>query len=182
MERLKQSIQVAINSREARGNQTLPILPSSEREALIATYHPDSRADAYRTLKTGPNAGERTVHEVAELLEAESSVDVETDLIPAHEVDVLVVGGGGAGSTAALTCKEMGANVLLVTKLRLGDSNTVMAQGGMQVAIGENDSPVTHFKDTMRGGHYKNDPDILRTLVENSPKAAQWLMNLGVLF
>jgi len=119
---------------------------------------------------------------VAELLESDSLLSDDLDLTPQYRVDVLVVGGGGAGATAALTAKSLGADVLLVTKLRLGDSNTVMAQGGMQVAITDDDSPVTHFFDTLRGGHHKNDPNLLKVLVEEGPMAAQWLIQLGVLF
>ena len=182
MDDVTQSKKKALEGREARRNQTVPIQPLAERERLIATYHPDSKTEAYRKIRIGPNAGERTVHELADLLEADSPIDPGTDLTPHYQADVLVVGGGGAGCTAALTCKEQGAEVFLVTKLRLWDSNTVMAQGGMQVAIGEDDSPVTHFFDTLRGGHHKNDPGLLKTLVEESPKAAEWLIRLGVLF
>ncbi|HSG06070.1 MAG TPA: FAD-binding protein, partial [Nitrospiria bacterium] len=73
-------------------------------------------------------------------------------------------------------------SVMLATKLRLGDSNTVMAQGGMQVAVGENDSPIQHFYDTYRGGHRKNDRNLLKALVSEGPSAAEWLISLGVLF
>ena len=168
--------------RELRRAQTLPVLAPSERDRLIKTYHPDSKAEAYRAIRVGPNQGERTVREVADLLESDSPVAVDLDLTPQYQVDVLVVGGGGAGATAALTAQAQGADVLLVTKLRLGDSNTVMAQGGMQVAITSADSPVTHFFDTYRGGHQKNDPQLLKCLVEEGPRAAQWLLSLGVLF
>lgn len=168
--------------RAARRRQALPLLAPAERDRLVQTFHPDSKAEAYRAIRVGPNCGERTVREVAELLESDSALPDEIDLMPQHTVDVLVVGGGGAGATAALAAHEQGARVLLVTKLRLGDSNTVMAQGGMQVAIGSDDSPVTHFFDTLRGGHHKNDPQLLRVLVDEGPLAAEWLLKLGVLF
>lgn len=149
---------------------------------MIAALHPDSKEASYRKIRIGPNAGDRTVHEVADLLEADSPLSPEMDLTPKYEVDVLVVGAGGAGCTAALTAVGMGAKVLIATKLRMGDSNTVMAQGGMQVAIGKDDSPITHFFDTLRGGHYKNAPQLLKLLVEEGPGAARWLLELGVLF
>jgi succinate dehydrogenase / fumarate reductase flavoprotein subunit/L-aspartate oxidase len=171
-----------LRGRDERPKQPLPIQSPEERDRLVKAYHPDYKKEEYHTLRIGPNAGERTVREVAELLESDSPVPSDLDLTPQYEVDVLVIGGGGAGTTAALTAKAHGANVLLVTKLRLGDSNTVMAQGGMQVAIGEDDSPVTHFFDTLRGGQYKNNPQLLKVLVEEGPMAAQWLIGLGVLF
>jgi succinate dehydrogenase / fumarate reductase flavoprotein subunit/L-aspartate oxidase len=95
---------------------------------------------------------------------------------------VLVVGGGGAGCAAALHAHARGADVMLVTKLRLGDSNTVMAQGGIQVAVTSDDSPVQHFLDTLKGGHMKNDHQLLKVMVEEGPSVAQWLLELGVLF
>ena len=75
-----------------------------------------------------------------------------------------------------------GAKVIMATKLRLGDSNTVMAQGGMQVAIADEDSPVQHFLDTLKGGHMKNDHQLLKVMVEEGPSIARWLLGLGVLF
>jgi succinate dehydrogenase / fumarate reductase flavoprotein subunit/L-aspartate oxidase len=57
-----------------------------------------------------------------------------------------------------------------------------MAEGGVQAAIQPEDSPVRHYLDTMRGGHFKNDPELLKVLVESGPAAIQWLLELGVLF
>jgi succinate dehydrogenase / fumarate reductase flavoprotein subunit len=99
-----------------------------------------------------------------------------------HEVDVLVIGGGGAGCAAALTANELGARVLLVTKLRLGDANTMMAQGGIQAADKPNDSPVLHFLDVMGGGNFYNIPTLAKTLVMDAPKIIGWLEDLGVMF
>ena len=169
-------------TREARQSVTFPKLSPAERDTLIKKYHPDHRAHAYRPIKFGPNAGQPTVTEVATLLEGDSPVPVDLDLTPEHSVDVLVVGGGGAGCAAALHAHSQGANVLLATKLRLGDSNSVMAQGGMQIAVAPDDSPVQHFLDTLKGGHMKNDHDLLKMMVEEGPSIAHWLLELGVLF
>ena len=182
MDPVSKSKEAVAKTRKARLKQTIPILSPDEQDRLIADLHPDSKKSSYRQLLIGPNAGEQSVHEVADILESDSPVSTEMDLTPQHEVDVLIVGAGGAGCTAALTAAAMGVKVLVATKLRMGDSNTVMAQGGMQVAIGKDDSPITHFYDTFRGGHYKNDPQLLRLLVEEGPGAARWLMELGVLF
>jgi succinate dehydrogenase / fumarate reductase flavoprotein subunit/L-aspartate oxidase len=169
-------------SRDARRSQTLPKISPADREALIKAYHPDHREQAYRPIKFGPNAGDRTVRELASILEGDSPVPVDLPLTPAYTVDVLVVGGGGAGCAAALHAHGEGANVILATKLRLVDSNSVMAQGGMQIAVAPNDSPVQHFLDTLKGGHMKNDHNLLKVMVEEGPSIAQWLLKLGVLF
>ena len=183
MDDLKKLQKTVADSRKTRKDQTFPILPAEEKNGLLKKYHPDYREDAYRPVRVGPNAGEKTVREIADLLEGQSTLwGRGASLQPDHTVDVLVIGGGGAGCTTALSALAEGASVLLATKLRVGDANTVMAEGGMQVAIQPEDSPVRHYLDTMRGGHLKNDPQLLKTLVEEGPAATQWLMELGVLF
>lgn len=174
--------EVVHRTREARRKQTIPKYSPAERDTLIRKYHPDFRENAYRPIRFGPNAGDKTVRELAALLEGDSPVPLTQDLTPAHVCDVLVIGGGGAGCAAALHAHSQGAKVILATKLRLGDSNTVMAQGGMQIAVTSEDSPVTHFLDTLKGGHMKNDHDLLKVMVEEGPSVAKWLIELGVLF
>ena len=174
--------QIVHKTRDARRKQTLPKYAPAERDTLIKKYHPDFRESAYRPITFGPNAGEKTVRELAALLEGNSVVPMDLDLTPQYTCDVLVVGGGGAGCAAALHAHAQGAKVMLATKLRLGDSNTVMAQGGMQIAVTNEDSPVTHFLDTLKGGHMKNDHDLLKVMVEEGPSIAKWLLSLGVLF
>jgi len=174
--------EIVHKTRDARRKQTLPKFSPAERDTLIKKYHPDFRESAYRTIRFGPNAGESTVRELAALLEGESPVPDDLDLTPSYATDVLVVGGGGAGCASALHAHEQGAKVILATKLRLGDSNSVMAQGGMQVAVAPDDSPVTHFLDTLKGGHMKNDHQLLKVMVDEGPSIAKWLIELGVLF
>ena len=174
--------EVVHRSREARRKQALPKLSPAERDTLIKKFHPDHREAAYRPVAFGPNEGELTVRELASVLEGDSPIAEDLPLDPDYIVDVLVIGGGGAGCAAALHAHAKDVKVLLATKLRLADSNSVMAQGGMQIAVGPNDSPVQHFLDTLKGGHMKNDRDLLKTMVEEGPSIAKWLIELGVLF
>jgi len=174
--------QIVHKTRDARRKQQFPKLSPADRDQLIHKYHPDFRASAYRPLRFGPNAGEKTVIELATLLEGDSPLTGQVDLTPHYQADVLVIGGGGAGCAAALHAHEAGAKVILATKLRLGDSNSVMAQGGMQISVAPEDSPVTHFIDTLKGGHMQNDHDLLKVMVEEGPSIAKWLIGLGVLF
>jgi succinate dehydrogenase / fumarate reductase flavoprotein subunit len=90
--------------------------------------------------------------------------------------------GGGAGASAALLAQENGAQVLLTTKLRFGDANTMMAQGGIQAADKENDSPAMHYLDVVGGGSFSNDPDLVEALVTDAPSVILWLESLGVMF
>jgi L-aspartate oxidase len=96
--------------------------------------------------------------------------------------DVLVVGSGGAGMSAAVAAREAGASVLVATKSALGASNTGRAQGGIQAAVGEDDSIESHFADTFAAGHRTARPELVRRLVEGGPAAIDWLDRLGVAF
>ena len=69
-------------TRLARKGQTLPTITGDAKERLLKAHHPDYREDAYRPLRIGPNAGERTVHELAALLEGESPVPPDLPLTP----------------------------------------------------------------------------------------------------
>ena len=98
--------------------------------------------------------------DLADLLDADSPLPVSHSTEPDIETDVLIIGGGGAGAAAALSLEGSGLKTHLATKLRLGDSNTVMAEGGIQAALAENDSPRKHFADGLVGGHGENKPDL----------------------
>ena len=71
---------------------------------------------------------------------------------------------------------------MLVTKLRMGDANTMMAEGGIQAADKPNDSPAQHFLDAYGGGHFAAQKDLLYKLVTEAPDAIKWLSDLGVEF
>ena len=71
---------------------------------------------------------------------------------------------------------------MIATKLRMGDANTMMAEGGIQAADKPNDSPAIHYLDAFGGGHFAAKPELLYKLVNEAPEAIQWLNNLGVEF
>jgi len=170
-------------NRSHRLQEKHPRLAPAEKDSLLRAFHPDFRADTQRPVQVGPNAGDRMPHELVDLLEASSAVDPEVPLpSPSCHVDVLIIGGGGAGAAAALTAQELGARVLLVTKLRLGDANTVMAQGGIQAASKANDSPAIHYLDVFGGGGFVNKPELVQALTQDAPLCLQWLEDLGCMF
>ncbi|MBQ3866271.1 MAG: FAD-dependent oxidoreductase [Clostridia bacterium] len=159
-------------------------MTAEEKETLLATYHPDYIESQFTTLSVGPNKGDKVPLELEALLEGKPRVKPETvDLsAPDYDVDVLIIGGGGAGASAAIEAQEAGADVLVVTKLRMGDANTMMAEGGIQAADKPNDSPAIHYLDAMGGGHFANKPELLYRLVTEAPEAILWLNELGVEF
>ena len=159
-------------------------MDAAEKDNLLREFHPDYIASQFTELKMGPNKGEKVPLELAAALQAHSRIKAsDVDLSnPDYDVDVLVIGGGGAGSSAAIMAHEGGANVMIVTKLRHGDANTMMAEGGIQAADKPNDSPAIHYLDAMGGGHFKNVPELLEKLVCEGPDAVKWLNDLGVLF
>ena len=159
-------------------------MTAEEKDTLLATYHPDYKKEEFRELKVGPNKGEKVPTELCALLQGHSRIkDNRPDLSnPDYDVDVLVIGGGGAGSSAAIEAHKNGANVMIVTKLRIGDANTMMAEGGIQAADKPNDSPAQHYLDAFGGGHFAAKPELLYKLVNEAPEAIQWLNDLGVEF
>ena len=152
-------------------------------QELLARYHPDHRPDAYTVLSVGANRGERCPSELARQLQSNTLIDdVDIAGAPLVYTDLLVVGGGGAGCAAALVAAGRGAKVILASKMRLGNSNTVMAEGGIQAAVGADDTPQTHFEDTLRAGHYCADRELVAQMAMDGPDVIRWLIQLGVLF
>ena len=159
-------------------------MTAEEKETLLATYHPDYKESEFDTLKIGVNAGEKVPTELAALLQANSRItadQVDLDKID-YDVDVLIIGGGGAGASAAIEAHKNGAKTMIVTKLRIGDANTMMAEGGIQAADKPNDSPAIHYLDAFGGGHFAAKPELLYKLVNDAPEAIHWLNDLGVEF
>ncbi len=102
-------------------------------------------------------------------------------------VDVVVIGAGGAGMSAALTAKESGASVVILEKEAMAGGNTTRATGGMnaaeskfQAAAGIKDSKELFAQETIKGGHDKNDKALVKYLADHSAEAIDWLDKLGM--
>lgn len=100
--------------------------------------------------------------------------------------DVLVIGAGAAGHTAAITAHDGGAKVILVEKQPLTGGNSMLSAGGMnaaesrfQKAKGIQDSAELMYQDTMKGGRNINDPELVRILAKNAASSVDWLTSIG---
>ncbi len=189
-EGLKELIKVVEKTRPERvekkkASEEFPALSLDERDVVLKKFHPDVNEEGRREIRVGPTKGYRICHEMVDLLEAYSRVEPsKVDLTkPDLETDVLVLGGGGSGTAAALLAQEQGARVIIATKLRHGDANTMMAEGGIQASTkGWKDSPYYHYLDIIGGGHFTNVPELAETLAKEAPSVMQWLLDLGCNF
>src|ERR687888_610494 len=96
--------------------------------------------------------------------------------------DVLVVGSGASGLAAAVSAERAGARVALVAKDSVQSCNSAKAQGGIQAAIGDDDSPEIHAEDVWRSSHETADRALVDVLTTEAPTAIRWLEELGVEF
>jgi len=181
---MNDSIKKVEATRAARMGTEIARMTAKEKSDILNKFHPDYKDDGFDVIKIGPNAGQKAPHELVEMLHSNSRllgrdfdlgrVDITTD--------VLVIGGGGAGASAAIEAHLAGAKATIVTKLRMGDANSMMAEGGIQAADKENDSPQQHYLDAFGGGHFAAKPELVRRLVMDGPGAISWLNDLGVMF
>lgn len=102
-----------------------------------------------------------------------------------HEYDVVVVGAGGAGLRAAIEAREQGLRTAVICKSLFGKAHTVMAEGGIAASMGNanaRDSWEVHFRDTMRGGKFLNNPRMAELHAKEAPQRVWELETYGALF
>jgi succinate dehydrogenase / fumarate reductase flavoprotein subunit/L-aspartate oxidase len=100
----------------------------------------------------------------------------------APNFDVLVIGSGASGLAAAVSAARAGARAAVATKGSLQSCNSAKAQGGIQAAVGEDDSPELHAEDVWRSSHETADRVLVEVLSTEAPSAIHWLEGLGVEF
>lgn len=121
-------------------------------------------------------------------VEALKNIKAEEEVVEVSDkdVDVVIIGAGGAGMAAAVEAASAGKSVIIVEKMPIVGGNTNRATGGINAAetsIQEKEGIVdtidTYYNDTFKGGKEENDPALLRVMVENSASAVDWLNELG---
>src|ERR1700742_3579206 len=105
--------------------------------------------------------------------------------IESHQYDVLVIGAGGAGLRAAIEAREQGLRTAIICKSLFGKAHTVMAEGGIAASMGNvnsKDNWQVHFRDTMRGGKFLNNPRMAELHAKEAPQRVWELETYGALF
>lgn len=105
---------------------------------------------------------------------------------PSESTGIVVIGSGGAGLAAAVAARNHGVEVIVLEKEPIPGGNTKLAAGGMNAAetkpqakLGIHDKKSIMIDDTMKGGHNKNDPALVKVLANNSSDSIDWLMSMG---
>lgn len=161
--------------------------------AMVAANSADVDAVAGATVTS--EAVKRAVKQAAEKagvkLAGAPAAAAKKSRIPENTVyDVVVIGAGGAGFSAAITAHDLGAKVVMIEKMPQVGGNTLLsgaelavAGNWMQKKLGIEDSVERHVQDTLKGGDYKGDEAMVRRLCENALPAAEWLRDVvGVEF
>lgn len=101
--------------------------------------------------------------------------------------DIVIIGAGGAGLAAAIEGVQNGAKVIVLEKMGVAGGNTTSATGGLNAAetkiqkqLGIEDTKEQFYADTMKGGYNKNDPALVRKMVDKAAETVDWLMSFGV--
>lgn len=131
------------------------------------------------------NAVKDAIKKSGAILTAKEAIQ-ESEKAEDTSTDIVIIGSGGAGLSAAIEATNSGAKVIVVEKNAFMGGNTNYATGGMnaagtkyQEAKGIEDSPELHFQDTMKGGHDKNDPALLKVFTDKAADTVYWLEELG---
>ncbi len=156
----------------------LPMMESGQKQALLEEHHPDSLMQGRQKLAFGPNLGDLLPGEFTRLVDRKAPYPGEPKT---EQTDLLIIGSGAAGLSAALEACGRGIRVMVITAETAGSSNTVLAQGGMSAAVAPDDSPTLHAADTLQGGQ-TNNPRLVEIMSEEGPQAVLWLERLGMLF
>lgn len=157
-----------------------------QSQSLAVDVVSGASESSYAIMEAVTAALEKAGADITALQDPENKIKIEEVAQEDLTVDVVIVGAGGAGMAAAVEAQEAGKNVLVIEKMPIVGGNTNRATGGMnasetsvQTEQGVTDSNEIFYQDTLKGGKELNDPELLKTMVENSADALEWVNNLG---
>lgn len=140
-------------------------------------------------LEAVANALEQAGANIEALKAVKVTTEKETLVTTEKEVDVVIIGAGGAGLSAAVSAHQNGASVIILEKMPKVGGNTIIsgaayncADPGRQVPQGIEDSIEKHYQQTYEGGDKAGNPDLIKVLVENAYPTLEWLESLGMEF
>ncbi|MDQ4431276.1 flavocytochrome c [Yokenella regensburgei] len=155
-----------------------------ERILTANTPHVDAITGATSQSEAVKKAVAKAMVKSSKALAAEEGCATDTP----KQYDVVVIGSGGAGLSAAIQAHDDGARVLIVEKMPTIGGNTIKASAGMNAAEtrfqrvkGIEDSKALFYAETLKGGKNKNNPQLLQRFVENAPEAIEWLATRGIM-
>ena len=160
-------------------------------DQILAAQSPNIDALTGATVTSNAILGalKKDLTEAGADLEAFPKAEDKSDIRKTYEeleTDIVIVGAGGAGMTAAINAVQAGKDVILLEKMPYAGGNTTKATGGMNAAEthyqdeqGIEDSVEQFVEDTMEGGHNINDKELVTTMAENSAEAIDWLDSIG---
>lgn len=143
--------------------------------------------DSYDAISGATITSKGTAEAIKAALAAASGKTEKATAVKDESCDIVVIGAGGAGLAAAIEAKHNGASVILLEKMGVAGGNTTSATGGLNAAetkiqkeLGIEDTKNQFYEDTMKGGYEKNNPALVRKMVDKASETVDWLMSFGV--
>ncbi|MBQ4580357.1 MAG: flavocytochrome c [Clostridia bacterium] len=181
---------VVTECKDTKGICELPCEELPKQMVALNTINVDAVAGATLTSEAIKAAVKKALEDggvdTTALMEKKEVV-VEKAADETFETDVVVIGAGGAGLAAAISAQQNGAKVIVVEKMPKVGGNTILAGGAVnavedrsEFAIKQNDSVYWHYTQTLSGGDYQGNPELVMTLVSNAYDAIQWTKELGM--
>lgn len=164
-------------------NET-PEIALPAKEQIIAQFIKNGSTKEIDVVSGATLTSDGILDALEDALSKSKGVSVSEISYSDTECDVVIIGAGGAGLVAATECASKGAKVIVLEKMGVVGGNAISSTGGInasytseQERLGITDSPEIFYEDTMKGGKYLNDKNLVRTLVDNSSAIVEWLQS-----
>lgn len=161
-----------------------PEIAETAKKAIISNFLKAGNTDSLDAVSGATVTSNALLDAIDEALAISQGTKKAAIIYKDCEYDIVIIGSGGAGLTAATEAAGKGAKVLVLEKMGIIGGNTNYSTGGInasytkeQQRLGIKDSKEVFFNDTMKGGQYLNDPELVTTLVEKSSDIVEWLQS-----